>query len=277
MGPAAICAFTATSTRKVAGPHCLLLQASIAHNHITADMPPRPQLRLGQLALPIRPLQTATPLSASASTSTPRAAAAALAATAPHQQVRGIRSIVEHPSPTDRFNRGPHMRVLGASSTAALERKAYTTPLRTGALAIKKGMTALYDPETGARTPCTVLQLDRCQVVAHKTRDRHGYWAVAVGAGWKHPSNVTRPLLGHYAGQGVSPKRWVREFRVRDERGLLGVGEMVGPEWFKEGQFVDARADSRGMGFAGVSGLSWSGCFFWGVVGADKCWARYRV
>lgn len=268
MGPAAICAFTATSTRKVAGPHCLLLQASIAHHHITADMPPRPQLRLGQLALPIRPLQTATPLSASASTSTPRAAAAALAATAPHQQVRGIRSIVEHPSPTDRFNRGPHMRVLGASSTAALERKAYTTPLRTGALAIKKGMTALYDPETGARTPCTVLQLDRCQVVAHKTRDRHGYWAVAVGAGWKHPSNVTRPLLGHYAGQGVSPKRWVREFRVRDERGLLGVGEMVGPEWFKEGQFVDARADSRGMGFAGVSGLSWSGCFF---LGSNRC------
>lgn len=224
-------------------------------------MPARPQVRLGQLALPLRPRPTASPLNASSS---PRHAVVA-AARQPRQlqqQTRGIRSIVAHPSPTDRFNRGPNMPVLGASSTAALARKEYTTPLRTGALAVKKGMTALYDPETGVRTPCTVLQLDRCQVVAHKTRDRHGYWAVAIGAGWKHPSNVTRPLLGHFAAQGVSPKRWVKEFRVRDEKGLLAVGEVVGAEWFKEGQFIDARADSRGMGFAGVSGGPFYFIFF---------------
>ncbi|OJD34967.1 mitochondrial 54s ribosomal protein 9 [Diplodia corticola] len=218
-------------------------------------MPARPQVRLGQSALPLLPRPTASPLNASPS---PRHALAAAARPQQQlqlrlqlQQTRGIKSIVAHPSPTDRFNRGPGMRVLDASSTAALARKEYTTPLRTGALAIKKGMTALYDPATGVRTPCTVLQLDRCQVVAHKTRAEHGYWAVAMGAGWKHPSNVTRPLLGHFAAQGVSPKRWVKEFRVRDERGLLGVGEVVGADWFKEGQFVDTRADSRGMGFAG--------------------------
>lgn len=113
-------------------------------------------------------------------------------------------------------------------------------------------MTALYDPDSGKRTPCTVLQLDRNEVVAHKTRQQHGYYAVQVGAGWKHPSNVTRPLLGHFAKAEVSPKRWLAEFRVKDEAGLdTKVGEEIKAGWFKEGQFVDARSTSRGMGFAG--------------------------
>ena len=112
-------------------------------------------------------------------------------------------------------------------------------------------MSAVYDTETGRRQAVTIVQMDRVQVVAHKTRDKDGYYAVQVGSGWKHPSNVTRPLLGHYAVNGVSPKRHLVEFKVRDEQGLLNIGEMVGAGWFHEGQFVDARADSRGMGFAG--------------------------
>src|SRR4051794_31514605 len=46
--------------------------------------------------------------------------------------------------------------ILSHSPAAALARKVNTTPLRTGALAIKKGMMAIYDPDTGKRTPCTV-------------------------------------------------------------------------------------------------------------------------
>jgi len=112
-------------------------------------------------------------------------------------------------------------------------------------------MTALYDPDTGKRTPCTVLQLDRVEVVSHKTREKHGYYAVQVGAGWKHQSNVPRATLGHFTGNGVSPKRFVTEFRVKNADGLLKVGQSIGPEWFLEGQFVDARANCRGMGFEG--------------------------
>lgn len=140
---------------------------------------------------------------------------------------------------------------LSASPAAALERKALTLPLRSGALAIKKGMTALYDPETGKRTPCTVLQFDRVEVVSHKTREKNGYFAVQVGAGWKHQSTITRPLLGHFTENGVAPKRFVSEFRVKDASGLPPVGSSIGPKWFSEGQFVDARANCRGMGFEG--------------------------
>ncbi|KAL2050156.1 hypothetical protein ABVK25_009517 [Lepraria finkii] len=112
-------------------------------------------------------------------------------------------------------------------------------------------MSAVYNTETGCRQACTIVQMDRVQVVAHKTRQRNGYYAVQVGSGWKHPSNVTRSELGHYAGHGVSPKRHLVEFKVRDERGLLGIGQMIGAGWFQEGQYIDVRANSRGMGFAG--------------------------
>ncbi|CAO1600683.1 hypothetical protein XANCAGTX0491_004366 [Xanthoria calcicola] len=161
---------------------------------------------------------------------------------------RGIKSISK-PRP-NRFNRDPNLPLLESTTAAALERKRFTTPLRTGALGTKKGMTATYDPD-GRRFPCTVVQMDRVQVVAHKTRERNGYFAVQVGSGWKHPSNVTRPLLGHFAEHKVSPKRHLVEFRVKDESGLLDIGKTIGASWFLEGQYVDARANSRGMGFAG--------------------------
>lgn len=154
----------------------------------------------------------------------------------------------------NRWNQLPGLPVLTSSHRGALERKlkADTLPLRSGALAIKKGMTAVYDEETGKRTPCTVLQIDRCQVVSHKTRPEHGYWAVQVGTGFRHPSNVTRPELGHYARYEVAPKKKMFEFRVRDGTGLPTQGSLITPTWFLEGQFVDVRAKGKGKGFAGV-------------------------
>jgi large subunit ribosomal protein L3 len=114
-------------------------------------------------------------------------------------------------------------------------------------------MTALYDPATGKRTPCTVLQLDRNEVIAHKTREKNGYWAVQIGAGQREARNVTKPMLGHFAGAKVTPKRWVAEFKVKSEEGLgVRVGEQVGAGWFTLGQWVDVKGISRGMGFAGV-------------------------
>lgn len=175
----------------------------------------------------------------------------------------GIKSI-DPPRP-NRFNIGPGLSPLLSSSTAALERKAKanTLPLRTGALAKKKGMTAIFDTETGVRTPCTVLQLDRVQVVSHKTRKRHGYYAVCVGYGTRHEKNISKAMLGHYSVQGVSPKRELQEFRVADHHGLLAVGEEIQADWFMEGQFVDTRSHCKGKGFQGVMKR-------WGMHGQDR-------
>ncbi|KXJ97173.1 50S ribosomal protein L3 [Microdochium bolleyi] len=132
---------------------------------------------------------------------------------------------------------------------AALARTAQSTPLRSGVLAVKKGVSAMF--AQGRRIPCTILQLDEVQVVASKTRASNGYWAVQVGCGHKTPGNVTAPQLGYYEAKGIAPKRHLAEFKVRSEDGLLPVGVQMQPDWFKVGQFVDARSNSRGMGFAG--------------------------
>ena len=168
----------------------------------------------------------------------------------PRTWTRGIKSLNRWTKP-DRFNKGPGLPTLGSSKAAALERKAYTTPFRTGALATKKGMTAVYDPATAKRMPATVLQFDRVQVISHKTRPKHGYWAVQIGLGSKEARNVTRPLRGHFAANEIPLKRQLVEFGVKDANGLPEIGTSINADWFQEGQFVDARANCRGMGFAG--------------------------
>jgi len=109
----------------------------------------------------------------------------------------------------------------------------------------------MYDPDTAKRVPCTVLQFDRVQVISHKTRSKNGYWAVQIGSGSKELRNVTRPERGHFAANEVPLKRELAEFKVKNAEGLLKVGTQLNADWFVKGQFVDARADCRGMGFAG--------------------------
>lgn len=170
------------------------------------------------------------------------------------QQTRSFGIKALEPPRLNPYNNGPNLPGLLSTPKAAYERKikSDTLPLRTGALAIKRGMTAIYDSETGQRIPCTVLQLERNQVVHHKTMKEHGYYAVCVGAGTKHPKNINKPELGHFSVQGVAPKRYLQEFRVRDEQGLLAVGEGIHASWFMEGQYVDTRSDCKGKGFQGV-------------------------
>jgi large subunit ribosomal protein L3 len=97
-------------------------------------------------------------------------------------------------------------------------------------------------------------------VISHKRRDQHTYWAVQVGCGIKEARNVTRPERGHFAAQGVPLKRHVAEFRVKNEDGLPEVGSIITADLFQEGQFVDVRAKTRGMGFAGgMKRWGWGG------------------
>ena len=149
-----------------------------------------------------------------------------------------------------RFNQpNAGLPALTTGPAAALKRREKTTPLRTGVLATKKGMTSMFVGKD--RVPCTVLQLDQVQVVATKTREKHGYWAVQIGSGSRPARNVTSPMLGYYEAKGMAPKAELSEFMVRSEEGLLPVGAQLLPDWFQLGQHVDVRAKSRGMGFAG--------------------------
>ncbi len=122
--------------------------------------------------------------------------------------------------------------------------------MRTGLIAKKLGMTSVYTEE-GVETPVTVLQVENCQVVAHKTVAKDGYNALQLGVGAAKVKNVTKSLRGHYAKAKVEPKRKLAEFRVA-ENAVVEVGAEIVPSHFVPGQFVDVVGNTIGKGFAGV-------------------------
>ena len=122
--------------------------------------------------------------------------------------------------------------------------------MRSGVIAKKMGMTRLFQAD-GRHVPVTVLQLDDCQVVSVREKERDGYTAVQLGAGARKAKNVSKPVRGHFAKNEVEPKQRVVEFRV-DEEALLPVGATLTADHFVAGQSVDVTGQTQGKGFAGA-------------------------
>lgn len=122
--------------------------------------------------------------------------------------------------------------------------------MRSGVIAQKVGMTRVFTA-AGEHVPVTVLKLDGCQVVAHRTKDRNGYTAVQLGSGRAKVKNVTKAERGQFAAAKVEPKMKLAEFRVGED-GLLPVGAEITADHFVSGQFVDVTGTSTGKGFAGA-------------------------
>jgi large subunit ribosomal protein L3 len=104
--------------------------------------------------------------------------------------------------------------------------------------------------DAGEHVPVTVLKVDHCQVVAHRTLEKNGYTAVQLGIGKAKVKNVSRAERGHFAIAKVEPKRKVAEFRVAPDA-LIPVGAEITADHFVAGQFVDVTGMTTGKGFAG--------------------------
>ncbi|MEW5684458.1 MAG: 50S ribosomal protein L3 [Pseudomonadota bacterium] len=122
--------------------------------------------------------------------------------------------------------------------------------MRTGVIAKKLGMARFFD-EAGAHVPVTVLSLEGCQVVAHRTKDKDGYVALQLGAGSKKPKNTSKGLRGHFAKGEVEPKAKVVEFKVSEDN-LIDVGAEITADHFVAGQKIDVTGVTVGKGFAGA-------------------------
>jgi large subunit ribosomal protein L3 len=121
--------------------------------------------------------------------------------------------------------------------------------MRSGIIAQKVGMTRVFT-DGGEHVPVTVLKIDNCQVVAHRTLEKNGYTAVQLGIGKAKVKNVSRAERGHFAVAKVEPKRKMAEFRV-PPNGLIPVGAEITADHFVAGQFVDVTGTTTGKGFAG--------------------------
>src|SRR4051812_36152437 len=121
--------------------------------------------------------------------------------------------------------------------------------MRSGVIAQKMGMMRVFT-EAGEHVPVTVLKLNNCQVVGHRTKDKNGYVALQLGAGARRSQTLSKPVRGHFAVSKIEPKRRLAEFRVSED-GLIPVGAEITADHFVIGQFVDVTGTSIGKGFAG--------------------------
>jgi large subunit ribosomal protein L3 len=122
--------------------------------------------------------------------------------------------------------------------------------MRSGVIAQKLGMTRVFTDD-GEHIPVTVLRLENCQVIGHKTADKHGYTALQIGSGRAKPNRLSKAERGGFAVAKIEPKRKLAEFRVSPEN-LIAVGAEITADHFVKGQFVDVSGISIGKGFQGA-------------------------
>ncbi len=106
--------------------------------------------------------------------------------------------------------------------------------MRSGVIAQKVGMTRVYN-DAGEHVPVTVLRMENCQVVSHRTTEKNGYVAVQLGAGQAKVKNTTKALRGQFAAASVEPKAKLVEFRVSEDN-LIDVGTEIKAGHFAAGQ-----------------------------------------
>ena len=119
-----------------------------------------------------------------------------------------------------------------------------------GILGKKLGMTRLFDEESQAMIPVTVVEVGGNTILQTKTVESDGYNAVQVGYNDQKEQRVSKPLLGHFKKHGSAPKQWVKEFRFAEGEELPT--EHPGAELFTAGQWIDVIGTTKGKGFQGA-------------------------
>ena len=114
----------------------------------------------------------------------------------------------------------------------------------------KVGMTQIFDNE-GKVIPVTVIEVGPCTVTQIKTVEQDGYTAVQLGFGDVKERKLTKPELGKFTKAKLTPKKYLREFRLDSVEGI-NVGDELKADVFQAGDKVDIQGTSKGKGFQGV-------------------------
>lgn len=111
-------------------------------------------------------------------------------------------------------------------------------------------MTQLF-AEDGTVAGVTVVEVGPCVVTQIRTEETDGYSAVQLGFEDTADRLVSKPQRGHYAKNGISPKRFLREERL-SAPAECSLGDVVRVNSFEEGDLVDVTGTSKGRGFSGT-------------------------
>src|SRR5947208_9196505 len=120
-----------------------------------------------------------------------------------------------------------------------------------GLVGKKLGMTQLFDEESGAVTPVTVIECGPCPVVAVRTPDADGYEAVQLAYEQVADRKISKAERGHLGKNGVDTAyRHLIEFRGHFAEAVQG--ENVTVEIFEPGEKIKVAGIGIGKGFQGT-------------------------
>ena len=114
----------------------------------------------------------------------------------------------------------------------------------------KLGMTQVF-ADNGTVIPVTVIQAGPCFVAQVKTVESDGYNAIVVAFEDKKEKLVNKPEMGLFKKAELTPKRYLREFKVENVADYK-VGQEIKCDIFNADELVDASALSKGHGFSGM-------------------------
>ena len=120
-----------------------------------------------------------------------------------------------------------------------------------GLIGKKIGMTSVFGAD-GKNIPCTVVEAGPCVVTQIRTVEKDGYAAVQLAYDEISEKHASKPLLGHFAKAGTTPKRKLVEFKA-DFAQELKLGDVLTvADVFANTAYVDVVGTSKGKGFQGV-------------------------
>jgi large subunit ribosomal protein L3 len=120
-----------------------------------------------------------------------------------------------------------------------------------GLIGRKVGMTRMFDKDTGASIPITVIDAGTNIVHQVKTRERDGYRAVQLGFGVCSEGKLSRPVAGHFKKLNSTPTRLIKEFRLEADEEDPAPGQKVGVDILENVKYVDVTGTTKGRGFSG--------------------------
>lgn len=119
-----------------------------------------------------------------------------------------------------------------------------------GLLGQKIGMTSVYN-EQGDLVPVSVIKAGPCKIISIRTKEKDGYHALQLGFGEKKEKRVSKPVLGQFKKNELTPSKVLREFKFSAEQEFK-IGDEINVSIFTEGEKIKVRSRSKGKGFQGV-------------------------
>lgn len=113
----------------------------------------------------------------------------------------------------------------------------------------KIGMTQIFEDEK--LIPVTVIEAGSNFVVQIKTEEKEGYNSITLAFDDKKEKNTIKPEMGLFKKAGITPKKFLKEFKVEDTT-AFGLGQEIKVDVLEGIEFIDVTGTSKGKGTAGV-------------------------